>query len=67
MIQFVLKGISPFVQVHSPPDRERWSMGGIDKPSPISSSWQEVSEGDLELEGEDHLMEEEDTHLLKCR
>ena len=39
----------------------------MEKPSPISSSWQEVGEGDLEIEGEDHLMEEEDTHLLKCR
>ncbi len=51
---------------------DRWSISGGTigggtiggSTSPISSSWHEV---DLEMEGEEHLVEEEDTHILKCR
>ena len=65
-----MEGSSWFCLLSQAPDR--WSVsaanfgdGGNEKPSPISSSWQEVG---IEVEGEEHLVEEEeDTHILKCR
>lgn len=55
---------------HTSQERSPWSVSSIVPiTSPISGSWQEVSESDLVLhtEGEDPLVEEQDIHEMKCR
>ena len=55
---------------HTPQERSPWSVSSsVPITSPISGSWQEVSENDLVFpsEGEDPLVEEQATHEMKCR
>lgn len=52
-----------------PHEKSSWGGGNsVSATSPISGSWQEVSENDLMFhEGEDPLLEEQDIHEMKCK
>jgi hypothetical protein len=55
---------------HTSQERSPWSVSNsVPITSPISGSWQEVSESDLGFpsEGEDPLVEEQGIHETKCR
>ena len=55
---------------HTSQERSPWTVSSsVPITSPISGSWQEVSESDLAFptEGEDPLVEEQTIHESKCR
>ena len=59
----------PFPHGHTSQERSPLSVSGsVPITSPISGSWQEVSESDLVFHNEeDPLVEEQDIHETKCR